>query len=124
MKKRISNFCTKIKENGSKFYAFAKKNTLSTIATVAAIIPAGVVDVIAANEVDEKGLMNKVLDIIFKIFRYIGILLFVWSVGMLVLAFKNEDADSKSRAMMMMVVSVVLVAIKSVVDATGITKNI
>jgi hypothetical protein len=43
---------------------------------------------------------------------------------MLVLAFKNEDADSKSRAMMMAVVSIVLISIKtilnSVMSGTGV----
>lgn len=61
-------------------------------------------------------LVGTLIDIVCKIFMYIGILLSVWSVGMLVLAFKNEDADSKSRAMMLLVVSCVLIGIKALVD--------
>lgn len=46
------------------------------------------------------------------IFVCIGALLGVWSVGQLALAFKNEDADSKSRAMMMLVVAAILIGVK------------
>jgi hypothetical protein len=49
----------------------------------------------------------------------------VWSVGMLLLAFKNEDADSKSRAMMLLIVSAALIGIKgflnTVLENTGIS---
>jgi hypothetical protein len=60
--------------------------------------------------------VSKLVDIIVSIFRYIGILLLAWSIGMLVLAFKNEDADSKSRALMLLVVSCVLIGIKSLIS--------
>ena len=57
--------------------------------------------------------VKNLITVILKIFFYIGMLLLVWSVGMLVLAFKNEDADSKSRAMMMLVVSIVLMGLEA-----------
>lgn len=59
-------------------------------------------------------LISTVLGVICDIFLAIGVLLLAWSVGMLFLAFKNEDADSKSRAMMMAVVSIVLIAFKGI----------
>ena len=62
-------------------------------------------------------IMGTIIGYIASIFRYIGILLMVWSIGMLVLAFKNEDADSKSGAMMMLVVSLILITLKSIVNA-------
>lgn len=65
-------------------------------------------------------LMGKILDVITTIFTYIGILLLAWSIGMLVLAFKNEDADSKSRAMMLLVVSVVLIGIDGILNLVGV----
>ena len=42
--------------------------------------------------------MNKIKDLVYKIFKYIGFILVIWGVGQLILAFKNEDSDSKSRA--------------------------
>lgn len=73
-------------------------------------------------------LISTVLGVICDIFLAIGVLLLAWSIGMLFLAFKNEDADSKSRSMMMAVVSIVLVAFKGILtvilDATGTSVKI
>ena len=65
-------------------------------------------------------MVTKLIDIVCKIFLYIGVLLAVWAVGMLVLAFKNEDADSKSRAMMLLVVACMLIGINTLVDQLGL----
>lgn len=79
----------------------------------------------AAGNGDMATIVNAILDIILDVFFYIGILLLAWSVGMLILAFKNEDADSKSRAMMLLVVSVALIGFPAllgvVLDGTGFT---
>lgn len=75
---------------------------------------------VMADGVDPAEIVVGLLDIVFKIFLYIGIMLAVWGVGMLILAFKNEDADSKTKAMMTLVVAVCLVAIKFLIEGTGI----
>lgn len=64
-----------------------------------------------ADETTTNKIVGSIIDVIVDIFKYIGIILLVWSVGMLILAFKNEDADSKSRAIMLLVVSIVLIGI-------------
>ena len=66
-----------------------------------------------ADGVKVDKIISTMLGVICDIFFAIGLLLLAWSVGMLVLAFKNEDADAKSRAMMMLVVSAALVGFKS-----------
>ena len=66
--------------------------------------------------VDIKETVKKIMNVILDVFFYIGLLLLAWSVGMLVLAFKNEDADSKSRAMMLLVVSASLMGIKTLLS--------
>lgn len=68
----------------------------------------------ASSSDTAKNLVGTVLGVICDIFLAIGVLLLAWSVGMLFLAFKNEDADSKSRSMMMAVVSIVLIAFKGI----------
>lgn len=73
-----------------------------------------------AGEVDPDAMVGNLVGIVCSIFRYIGILLLVWGVGQLVLAFKNEDADSKSRAMMLIVASIILIALKSLIEALGL----
>ncbi len=65
------------------------------------------------DKVNIQEIISTMLGIICDIFFAIGILLLAWSIGMLVLAFKNEDADAKSRAMMMLVVSAALVGFRS-----------
>ena len=82
-----------------------------------------------ADTTDETAdqIVVRIIGVVCTIFRYIGIILLVWSIGMLILSFKNEDADSKSRAVLLMVVSVALIAIKSVLaailPAVGIQAN-
>lgn len=66
---------------------------------------------------DTDAIIKSLVDVMLKIFFYIGIVLLVWSIGMLILAFKNEDADSKSRAIMLLVVSVSLIGLRFLVSA-------
>ena len=120
MKKAIVGFFGNVKEKVLNAYEFTKKNALAMVASITAVVPVASVMTVCADPSDSE-LVTNVLGLIFKIFRYIGILLLAWSIGMLVLAFKNEDADSKSRAIMMMVVSVVLVGIELLFDGLGIT---
>ena len=64
-----------------------------------------------------EAIVTQLLGVILQVFFYIGILLLAWGVGMLVLAFKNEDADSKSRAMMLLVVAIALIGLKPLLQA-------
>lgn len=88
------------------------------LAAMFSIMSIGLLSVSAApaNEGDVESLMRQILDVIFMIFRYVGILLFVWSVAQLVLAFKNEDADSKQRSMIMAIISIVLITLDVLVN--------
>lgn len=58
---------------------------------------------------------------VFDIFKYIGYILAIWGTGMLVMSFKNEDADSKSRAIMLLVSAIILYSLKSIFDGLGLT---
>lgn len=66
--------------------------------------------------------ITDMIDIIVKVFRYVGVVLAVYSVGQLIMAFKNEDADSKSRATTMLVVACVLIGLKSLIDGLNLTQ--
>lgn len=68
----------------------------------------------SAGGASAKTLVQNLLSYVFAIFKYIGWLLLAWGVGQLVLAFKNEDADSKSRAMMLIVVAIILTALTTI----------
>lgn len=56
-------------------------------------------------------MVTKLVSLVCSIFGLIGAVLLVWALGQLILAFKNEDADSKSRAMQVLIVAVLLCAI-------------
>ena len=64
------------------------------------------------------------VDIIVLIFQAVGVLLGTYSIGSLILAFKNEDAASKSRAATMLVVSVCLFAMPSFVQAVDLVDRL
>jgi len=68
----------------------------------------------AATGGSAKTLVTNMLGYVFTIFKYIGWLLLAWGIGQLVLAFKNEDADSESRAMMLIVVAIILTVIGTI----------
>ena len=71
-----------------------------------------------------RDLIEKMARIIGTIFQAVGVVLTVYSVGQLILAFKNEDADSKSRASTMMVVGVVLIANPGIIETLGLVDMI
>lgn len=75
---------------------------------------------LAGNNDPAGDVIGKMIDQICKVFKYVGVVLGVYSVGQLVLAFKNEDADSKSRATTMLVVSGILIGIETLVTETGL----
>lgn len=126
MKEIIMNALKNAKKKTITFYKKVKENAIGVIASATILAPMSSVMIVYATETEpiKIDLIEKVLDIIFTMFRYIGILLLAWSIGMLVLAFKNEDAESKSRAIMMMVVSVVLVSIETLFNKLGVLNGL
>lgn len=111
-----------------KFKEFFSKSTsrvkaLCATASAAAVCGAFSPTVLASGGtggVDADELVGKLVEYIFKIFFYIGVLLLAWAIGQLVLAFKNEDADSKSRAMMLLVVAIILMGIQPLFSALNL----
>ena len=63
------------------------------------------------DPVDPIIMVTKLVSLVCSIFGLIGAVLLVWALGQLILAFRNEDADSKSRAMQVLIVAVLLCAI-------------
>ena len=82
------------------------------LALLVGVILGNTVMVSAADDiqVDNTGskLVLEIVAIICYIARIIGVILLVWGVVQLILAFRNEDADSKTKAAMTIVVAVIL----------------
>ena len=68
----------------------------------------------AVAAVDPNSIIVNVINFVFKIARAIGAIFLVWGFIQLFLAFKNEDSDSKSRAVMTVLVGVFLVGIEGI----------
>ena len=69
---------------------------------------------------DSEELMTGIVGAVLMLFRYIGIILLVWSIGQLVLAFKDGDGNSKTQAAMMIVVSILLIGLKTFLDMANV----
>ena len=54
------------------------------------------------------------------IFRLLGTVILIYAIALLVLAFANEDADSKSRALMMIIAAIMMMTIPTVFSAMAI----
>lgn len=74
----------------------------------------------AVNSTVADNAMSTIISFVFKIFGYIGAVLGVWGIGSLILSFKNEDADGKSRAIMLLGAAILLLSLKSIISASGI----
>lgn len=66
-------------------------------------------------------ILNQMLGYIGIIFRAVGILLAICAVGQMVLAFKDENPDAKSKSASILVVGILLVAMPSIIDALNLT---
>lgn len=79
----------------------------------------------AAGTASAKNIVQVFMGYVIDMFICVGALLGVWAVAQLALAFKNEDADSKSKAMMMLIVAAILIGIAplatAVLNGTGLT---
>lgn len=61
-----------------------------------------------------------ILDVIFKIAFYIGIVIAIIGVVSFILAFKDDNAESQSRGVRLAVVGTALIGIKFLVGLTGL----
>lgn len=64
--------------------------------------------------------IGNMVDIILLIFRIIGIILGTYSVGLLVMSFKDQDPNGKQQATQLLVISLVLIFLQTLVDALGL----
>lgn len=64
--------------------------------------------------------MKGVINIIFEVAKYVGIVLAVSGIFQLILAYKDDNADGQSRAVRLVVVALVLLGLKTLVQLTGL----
>lgn len=99
---------------------FACTLTVITFVTLCLIVDPAFADYTSTI----REIMESMVDIVGTIFQAVGVILSIYAVGQLVLAFKNEDANAKSSASTLLVVGIVLIAIPGIIDALNLVDMI
>jgi len=61
-------------------------------------------------------LMDTMIGYVGLIFRVIGIILAIYAIGQMIMAFKDENPDAKTKATTLLVVSIILISLPSIID--------
>lgn len=62
-------------------------------------------------------LFGQIIGTATTVFQFLGSFMLVYALGSLFLAFRNEDAESKSRSGMFLLVSILLISVPTIYDA-------
>lgn len=104
-----------------RYFTFTMFFIIAVLVAFAVINPAFA----AANYVTRiRTIMNNMVTIVGVIFQAVGAILSIYAVGQLILAFKNEDANSKSSASTLLVVGIVLIAVPGIITTLGLVNLI
>lgn len=95
---------------------FQKDTNLNTVKAVVATGIAFTPNALAAVQ-GADSILSTVLGYVGDIFVYLGIFLLVLSIGNLISALKQEDAERQSKQITMIIISCVLIAIKPIMNA-------
>ena len=71
-----------------------------------------------------RNIMNNMVSIVGVIFQAVGVILSIYAVGQLILAFKNDDPNGKSAASTLLVVGIVLIAVPQIIRALNLVNMI
>lgn len=67
-------------------------------------------------------ILGTLLEYIGIIFRGIGILLAIYAFGQMILAFKDENPDAKSKSASILVVGILLIAMPTIIEALDLVE--
>ena len=70
-----------------------------------------------SNSNDMKNMTNGLIDQIAALMTYVGAVVLAVGIIQVIMAFKNEDADGKTRGMLVAVTGIALIAIRSILSA-------
>ena len=105
-------------------YRTKKKVQIAAAGTgVAAAVAAPASVLASGDDATASNILGSIIGIVLGIARYIGLALLAYGVFQMVMALKDDNADSKSRAMQLIVVSIVLIILKTIVDKIPILGN-
>ena len=92
---------------------------LGLLTVLVTISPAFAAGATAPSELTS--ILGTLLEYIGIIFRAIGILLAIYAFGQMILAFKDENPDAKSKSASILVVGILLIAMPTIINALNLT---
>lgn len=95
-------------------------SAMLAVSTALATVPGYASTVQIDENTDPNKLMGGIIDQLCNVALYVGIGLVGFGLFQLFMAFKDEDAGSKSRAMMLVGVGIVLIGLKTALTAMGV----
>ena len=115
----------KIANNASKLYwgvatsstGMALLSPISTFAT-ATKKDAGIKEV---SMTSTDGTMGNLAGIVMNMFKYMGFFLAIWGLGQFIMAWRNDDSDSKVRSIGILLVGLLLYNLKTIFTLLGIS---
>lgn len=113
----MKNFLTTVKSKALTLKDKVLNKSMPLLTAIAGVI-ATVEPTFATNETE--ALVTSVIDIVLDMARYIGMVLVVTGVFQLVMAYKDDNADAKTRGIQLAICGIVLIGLKSILDGVGI----
>ena len=114
--KRIVSFTKDVWAKGKK--AIIGASSAASMAMVTAL-PVSAATKINPNATTES-VIGGILDVIFKIAFYIGIVIAIIGVVSFILAFKDDNAEQQSRGIRLAIVGTALIGIRVLIGLTGL----
>ena len=97
-----------------------KAHTVANILACAAI-PVCTAMMVFADDPDPSTALKNLQQIVFFIFKAIGFIVSAWGLGQLIIAFKDEDANGKQKATMLMIAGILLFSVEKIFSTIGVT---
>ena len=91
-----------------------------TLMTAMVLSPASTHCIQVNQNATVDGVLGGVMEIVFKIAFWVGAVLGVSGIFMLILAYKDDNADGQSRAVRLVVVALLLIGLQQLVRLTGL----
>lgn len=93
--------------------------SMATLAMVTAM-PASAASIKVNANATTAGVVGGILDVIFQIMMYLGIVLAVLGVGQFLYAYKDQNSEAQGNGIRLALIGAALIGLKALIKATGL----
>lgn len=121
MKNLVKNIKAKTSALVEKTKNFVKP-ALVAVAAALTTMPGYAADITIGDleNLSADALVGKIVGIVLTLARYVGIILLVTGIYQLIMAYKDDNADAKTRGITLAIVGIVLITLKALLKTFGI----